>query len=100
MDGKVTDYADWMKNLATNKDYFGTRKYCPDVQIADFDNGNNDRIFRYSDVLLLYAECLNERGDIAGAKQYINLVRKRANNIVPDEQPHLWYQNPMGQSPT
>jgi len=85
--------------LATNKDLYGTRKYCPDVQIADFDNGNNDRIFRYSDVLLLYAECLNERGDVTGAKQYINLVRMRANNIVPDEQPHLWYQKSKGTIP-
>ena len=99
LDGKVTSYSDWMKNLATNKDMYGTRKYCPDVQIADFYNGNNDRILRYSDVLLLYAECLNERGDITAAKQYINLVRKRANNIVPDEQPHLWYQKSNGTIP-
>ena len=100
LDGKVTKYEDWMKNLATNKNLYGTRKYCPDVQNPDMDNSNNDRLLRYADVLLMYAECLNERGDIAGAKTYINLVRARANNVVPSEQPHLWYQKSPGTIPT
>jgi len=99
LDGKVTQYQDWMKNLATNKDLYGTRKYCPDTQVPDIDNGNNDRLLRYSDVYLMYAECLNERGDIAGAKSYIDMVRKRANNVVPSEQPHLWYQHSPGTIP-
>jgi len=99
VDGKVTNYNDWMSKLATNKDLYGTRKYCPDVQVPDIDNGNNDRIFRYADVYLLYAECLNEKGDVGGAKFYIDEVRKRANNIVPTEQPHLWYQHSPGTLP-
>lgn len=99
LDGKVTNYQDWIKNLATNKDLFGTRKYCPDVQVPDIDNGNNDRLLRYSDVYLMYAECLNEKGDVAGAKSYIDLVRNRANNVVSTEQPHLWYQRSRGTIP-
>src|SRR5690606_6339673 len=99
LDGKVTSYQDWIKNLATNKDLFGTRKYCPDVQVPDIDNGNNDRLLRYSDVYLMYAECLNEKGDVAGAKRYIDMVRNRANNVVPTEQPHLWYQRSRGTIP-
>lgn len=99
LDGKVTKYQDWMANLATDKDLFGTRKYCPDTQVPDIDNGNNDRLLRYSDVLLMYAECLNERGDGDGAKVYIDMVRTRANNVVPTEQPHLWYQNSPGTIP-
>lgn len=42
----------------------------------------NIPIVRYSDVLLLYAECLNDRGATEKAIDYINEVRKRAN--VPD----------------
>ncbi|WP_374165041.1 RagB/SusD family nutrient uptake outer membrane protein [Arcticibacter sp. MXS-1] len=99
VDGKVTNYTDWMKNLATNKDKYGTRKYCPDVQVPDIDDGINDRLLRYADVYLMYAECLNEKGDVEGAKFYINEVRKRANNIVPSEQPHLWYQHSRGTIP-
>lgn len=99
IDGKVTDYAYWMAHLATNKDLYGTRKYCPDKQVADFDDGINDRLLRYADVLLLYAECINEAGDAAGAKQYINMVRQRANLVVPSEQPQLWYQHSPGTIP-
>ncbi|MDR6340443.1 hypothetical protein HNQ91_003508 [Filimonas zeae] len=99
IDGKVTDYAYWMAHLATNKDFYGTRKYCPDVQTADFDDGINDRLLRYADVLLMYAECLNETGDANGAKPYINMVRARANKVVPTEQPQLWYQHSPGTIP-
>nr|WP_315248087.1 RagB/SusD family nutrient uptake outer membrane protein [uncultured Flavobacterium sp.] len=39
----------------------------------------NERLMRYSDVLLMYAECLNETSDTAGAYTYIQLVRDRVN---------------------
>lgn len=42
----------------------------------------NIPIVRYADVLLLYAECLNDRGETVRAINYINEVRQRAN--VPD----------------
>lgn len=42
----------------------------------------NMPIIRYADILLLYAECLNDRGNSTEAIQYINQVRKRVN--VPD----------------
>ncbi|MCC6462946.1 MAG: RagB/SusD family nutrient uptake outer membrane protein [Saprospiraceae bacterium] len=53
------------------------------------DNGpGNIRILRYSDVLLVAAEALNENGKPAEALKYINQVRKRArgtnNFILPD----------------
>ncbi|EHQ24348.1 RagB/SusD family nutrient uptake outer membrane protein [Mucilaginibacter paludis] len=99
VDGTVTDYNYWMSKLATNKNLYGTRKYCPDVQLADFDDGINDRLIRYADVYLMYAECLNEKGDVTGAKTYINKVRARANNVVPTEQPQLWYQHSPGTIP-
>lgn len=42
----------------------------------------NERILRYADILLLYAECLNERGQTGEAYTYIQMVRDRAN--LPD----------------
>jgi len=35
-------------------------------------------ILRYADVLLMYAECLNESGDVNGAIPYVNQIRARA----------------------
>ncbi len=53
------------------------------------DNGpGNIRIIRYSDILLLAAEALNENGKSAEALTYLNQVRKRARGtnqvILPD----------------
>jgi len=42
------------------------------------DYGPNWRIVRYSDVLLMLAESLNESGDNANALQYVNMIRSRA----------------------
>lgn len=44
---------------------------------------NNWRLIRYADVLLMYAEVLNELGDANGAITNINKVRQRAANSVP-----------------
>ncbi|MGI6223560.1 MAG: RagB/SusD family nutrient uptake outer membrane protein [Prevotella sp.] len=43
----------------------------------------NIRIIRYSDVLLMYAEALNENGKSQEALQYLNQVRQRARNTNP-----------------
>jgi starch-binding outer membrane protein, SusD/RagB family len=53
------------------------------------DNGpGNIRILRYSDILLLVSEALNENGKPAEALTYLNMVRQRArgtnNFILPD----------------
>ncbi len=39
----------------------------------------NIPIIRYADILLLYAECLNDRGKTTEAVHYINEVRQRVN---------------------
>jgi len=51
-----------------------------DVPVAKGDNGNNIPLIRYADVLLMYAEALNEvsyqpAGD---ALNYLNMIRTRA----------------------
>tara|TARA_R110002050_G_C8963169_1_gene514804 strand:+ start:6906 stop:8471 length:1566 start_codon:yes stop_codon:yes gene_type:complete len=48
----------------------------------DWRSGINERIMRYADVLLMYAECLNETGATAAAYPYIQMVRDRVN--LPD----------------
>lgn len=45
----------------------------------DWRSGINERLLRYADILLMYAECLNETGDTPGAYVYIQKVRDRAN---------------------
>lgn len=103
LNGNVADWNYMINHLSSDKHLYGTRKECPDYQMADMDNEINTRLVRYSDVLLMYAECLSEAGndnkaitDKEGPKYYIQQVRNRANNIVPSEQPHLWYQSAPG----
>lgn len=104
--GEVVDWDYMYQHLPSDKHLYGTRKYCPDYQIGDMDDDLNDRLMRYSDVLLMYAECLSEAGndnkviaDKEGPKYYIQQVRDRANKVVPSEQPHLWYQHSPGTIP-
>lgn len=47
-------------------------------------SGVNYPIIRYADVLLMYAECLANTGDIPGAAEYVQIVRNRAN--LPDRE--------------
>lgn len=51
-----------------------------DVPATANDNGNNIPVIRYADVLLMYAECLNEAAYVANgdAFTYLNKVRNRA----------------------
>lgn len=44
----------------------------------------NILLVRYADILLLYAECLNNRGETGRAIDYINQVRRRVN-VTPLE---------------
>lgn len=80
--GRWTAYTSWLSgsNAANRGKWFGTRKYCGDVATTDWETGINDRLIRYSDVLLMYAECLYETGNEPLARTYVNQVRARANN--------------------
>lgn len=51
------------------------------------ENGTDYPVLRYADVLLMYGECLNEAGDLAGAIAQVNKVRERAfGNATQDFQ--------------
>ncbi len=49
------------------------------VNEFDWRSGINERLMRYSDVLMMYAECMSEQGNSAVAATYVQLVRNRAN---------------------
>lgn len=57
------------------------RKFLNDAtqDVENFRSPNNYRNIRYADVLLLYAETLNELGRTTDAYEYVNRVRERAN---------------------
>jgi starch-binding outer membrane protein, SusD/RagB family len=57
------------------------RKYLTENETLDksWKSGINRRLVRYADILLLYAECLNEAGQTAAAYPYIQQVRTRSH---------------------
>lgn len=62
-----------------------TRKYAgldigvrDEVDFLGTNVGNNWRIIRYADVLLMMAEALNNQGKTGQAEAYVNMVRERA----------------------
>lgn len=59
--------------------YYFVKKYF-DVPATKNDNGNNFPVIRYADVVLMYAEALNEIGYQGGGEAftYLNIIRKRA----------------------
>jgi hypothetical protein len=68
------------RNSEINTGYF---KYSEQQFIenfaTEFDGGTDFILIRYADVLLLYAEALNENGQMPEAYAYVDLVRQRAN---------------------
>ncbi len=50
-----------------------------DVDFLGTNVGNNWRLIRYADVLLMMAEALNEQGKTAEAETFLNQVRERVN---------------------
>jgi len=77
-----------------------TKYYFPDFKTGYLQTGVNLTLLRYSDVLLTYAEALNEsKGPTPEAYQAINLVRQRARAVgTPKEQPASIYPDLSGLS--
>ena len=84
--------------------WFGVRKYGEDEYVNDATkSGINDRLIRYADVLLMYAECCIETGDEPTALTYINKVRGRANNKMlnaTEADQGMFYASETGNLPT
>lgn len=66
-----------MSANGTGKPWMGPKFWCPGMDNAS--DGNNQKVFRYADALLLMAECANETGDQATAMSAINEVKGRAS---------------------
>ncbi|MEN9918697.1 MAG: hypothetical protein RL662_1133 [Bacteroidota bacterium] len=76
----VSDAARWNEGNWKGRVFF--RKYGSDYyrDFDDYHNPTNIRLIRYSDVLLMYAECIAETGgSIADAAEHVNRVRNRVN---------------------
>lgn len=52
------------------------------VNEHDWRSDINERVMRFAEVLMMYAECLYENGDPTGAASYIQMVRDRVE--LPD----------------
>ncbi|MEZ4917852.1 MAG: RagB/SusD family nutrient uptake outer membrane protein [Saprospiraceae bacterium] len=75
-------FSEYYANNAADLNDLFCRKYQNDeTNIDEFDwrSGINERIMRYADVLLMYAECLNENDKTGMAYDYIQMVRDRVN---------------------
>ena len=67
------------KDFANAKDlkpYLGPKFWCPNLQ-TNYD-GNNYKVYRYADAILMKAECLYEKKDYQNALIYLNKTRMRA----------------------
>lgn len=60
-----------------------TGKFKPPISAPDDRTGDNFPVLRYSDVLLMYAEVLNELGRTGEAITYVQQVRERAGLTAP-----------------
>jgi len=61
----------------TGKPWMGPKFWCPGMDNAA--DGNNQKVFRYADALLMIAECANETGETQLALNSINEVKERAS---------------------
>ncbi len=63
-------------NSVNTRPWMGPKFWCLDMQgTAD---GNNYKVFRYADAILMAAECYNELGEDAKSVEYLNMTRTRA----------------------
>ena len=64
------------RNAKEYRPYLGPKFWCPDLQVSA--DGNNYKLYRYADAILMKAECLFEKTDYTGALKYLNMTRMRA----------------------
>ncbi|MVM36691.1 RagB/SusD family nutrient uptake outer membrane protein [Spirosoma sp. HMF3257] len=72
----VSMASSYINSSGVKIDYYYIKKYA-DPPVVNGDSEDNWYVLRYADVLLMYAEALNETGKTAEALPYLNQVRKR-----------------------
>lgn len=60
----------------SSRPWMGPKFWCPNLQGTS--DGNNYKMFRFADVILMMAECYNELGQDETAVEYLNQTRVRA----------------------
>ncbi len=89
--------------------YYTQEEASPQIGWFNYGNGNifvkyytfpseggyknrNYRIMRYAEVILLYAEILNETGDSKRAIDFVNKIRNRARKLIDEYGPSSTYK--------
>ncbi len=71
----------WFRRPSTNnfqgKPWMGAKFWC--LEMDNKLDGNNQKVFRYADALLMAAECADELEDEGEAMRYLNMTKIRAN---------------------
>jgi len=75
-------YPTGFKDTPIDKTYFWKKFGEYWLPQQDWDAAINYKVIRYADVLLMYAEALNESGNTSEAATYLNMVRNRVG--LPD----------------
>lgn len=79
----AVNYVNTTTNNVVDDPY--VKKYLTESQVA-YDGERDWSVIRLADVILLYAEILNEEGDVTKAAEYTDMIRKRANLAVLDDE--------------
>ncbi len=83
------------KSAAVPNPYYNAKVYAPlyEQQMYNRNTANarwlNIRVIRYSDIVLMHAECSCELGDLADARAKLEMVRKRARGNDPTALPEI-----------
>ena len=64
------------QKFKSSSTWMGPKFWCPNIY-QNYD-GNNYKVFRYADAVLLHAEALCEKGRYAESVEYLNMVKARA----------------------
>jgi tetratricopeptide (TPR) repeat protein len=93
-------------SAATPYEFHGRKVFVSTAERGSYvsDISHNVAILRYADVLLMYAEVLNENGKSSEALTYLNKIRERARNSNPvdpkrDIQVYIPETNPLSTLP-
>ena len=70
-------YEDKTFNSTNTRPWCGPKFWCPNMQASA--DGNNYKVFRYADALLMMAECYFYKENYEKAVEYLDMTRTRAN---------------------
>lgn len=91
---KVVSAVNYTPPAGATAKYFAKKYYFPPYPNINQNTDQNWTLYRYGDVLLMLAECLNETGKSSDALPYLNQIRQRAfgnatHNVTTTDQVQL-----------